>query len=197
MAGVAHRVGTKALLQEIHHVHQPHVDGGETPALMMADDDLGFYVRPDVGNTMLIGSIDPECDPLVYVDPDANDLSLSDEQWTTQTLRASRRMPTLGVPHQRRGLVGVYDLSDDWQPVLDRSDLDGYFMAIGSSGNMFKNAALAGHLMAELITAVEAGHDHDREPLHVTGRYTGCDLDLGLYSRNRNVSSNTALSVVG
>ena len=197
MAGVSHRVGTRALLQEIHHVHQPTVDGVPAPPLMMADDDLGFYVRPDLGNTMVIGSIDPECDPLVFVDPDQADLTISDEQWTAQTLRASRRMPSLGVPHQRRGLVGVYDLSDDWQPILDRSDLDGYYMAIGSSGNMFKNAALAGHLMAELITAVEAGHDHDREPLHVAGRYTDCNLDLGLYARNRIIASNAALSVVG
>ena len=28
-------------------------------------------------------------------------------------------------------------------------------------------------MMAELIVAVEAGHDHDAEPLQVTGRYTG------------------------
>ena len=43
-------------------------------------------------------------------------------------------------------------------------------MAVGTSGNQFKNAPLAGRLMAELILACETGRDHDRDPLKVTGR---------------------------
>ena len=35
---------------------------------------------------------------------------------------------------------------------------------IGSSGNQFKNAPIAGHCMAELIDACEKGHDHDQDP---------------------------------
>jgi sarcosine oxidase, subunit beta len=33
--------------------------------------------------------------------------------------------------------------------------VDGFYMAIGTSGNQFKNAAAVGRLMAELIEACE------------------------------------------
>ena len=37
-------------------------------------------------------------------------------------------------------------------------------MAVGTSGNQFKNAPVAGELMAELIGRCQEGHDHDAEP---------------------------------
>ena len=51
--------------------------------------------------------------------------------------------------------------------------------------------------MAELIDAVEAGHDHDRDPVVVTGRYTGLRLNLGSFGRNREVNPNSSFSVNG
>ena len=47
--------------------------------------------------------------------------------------------------------------------------------------------------MAELIGAVEAGHDHDNEPLVVKGEYTGVDLELGFFSRHRHVQKHRQL----
>ena len=70
-------------------------------------------------------------------------------------------------------------------------------MAVGTSGNQFKNAPLAGVLMAELILACEAGRDHDRDPLKVTGRYTGFEIDLGFFSRLRPVNRESSFSVLG
>lgn len=199
LAGVADRMAirTRALRQEVHHVPAPPGLDVAGAGLVAADDDLGFYVRPDAAEHLLIGSIEPACDPLVYVDPDAYDTAIDPEQWEIQMLRAGRRFPTLGVPHRRRGVVDCYDVSDDWQPVLDRTDVDGFYVAIGSSGNQFKNAGLVGHLMAELILAVEAGHDHDTSPLVVTGRHTGCHVDLGRFSRNRSVDTTSSMSVLG
>ena len=83
------------------------------------------------------------------------------------------------MPHERKGVVDLYDVSDDWIPIYDRTDLDGFYVAIGTSGNQFKNAGVAGHCMSELIEAVEAGHDHDTDPLVVNGRYTGLPIDMG------------------
>ena len=51
--------------------------------------------------------------------------------------------------------------------------------------------------MAELITAVESGHDHDAESVKVNGRYTGLEMDLGFYSRNREINPNSSFSVNG
>ena len=88
-------------------------------------------------------------------------------------------------------------MSDDWIPIYDRSSLAGFYMAVGTSGNQFKNAPLAGVLMAELILACEAGHDHDREPLKHIGRYTGFEIDLGFFSRLRPVNRESSFSVLG
>ena len=96
-----------------------------------------------------------------------------------------------------RRFVDLYDVSDDWLPIYDRTDLDGFYVAIGTSGNQYKNAGVAGACMAELIDAVESGHDHDADPLVVTGRYTGLALDLGSFSRNREVNPDSSFSVNG
>ena len=51
--------------------------------------------------------------------------------------------------------------------------------------------------MADLIEAVEAGHDHDAEPLQLTGRYTGRSIDMAAYSRNRQINPDSSMSVHG
>jgi sarcosine oxidase subunit beta len=183
--------------QEVHHIPAPPGVEIERDGMVLADDDLGFYCRPDLGGNLLIGSIEPECDDLQWIeDADVYDPNVSD-LWETQVLRANRRFPEIGVPHQRRGVVGVYDVSDDWLPIYDRTDLDGFYVAIGTSGNQFKNAGSAGHAMAELIDAIDAGHDHDARPVQVVGRYTGRPVDLGAFSRNRSVTSDSSMSVHG
>ncbi|MYH87828.1 MAG: FAD-binding oxidoreductase, partial [Acidimicrobiaceae bacterium] len=154
------------------------------------------YYRPEVGNHILIGSGDPTCAEQQWVHPDDYDNRISDSQWEAQVLRAGRRIPGLGVPHQKKGVVDLYDVSDDWVPIYDRTDLDGFYVAIGTSGNQYKNGSVAGHVMAELITAVESGLDHDNDPLVVTGRYTGMPIEVGFFSRNREAAA-TSMSVHG
>ncbi len=119
------------------------------------------------------------------------------EQWFTQVMRMAQRMPDLPVPMRPKGMVGLYDVTDDWIPVYDRSDLPGFYMAVGTSGNQYKNAPVAGKLMAELISAVEAGHDHDRDPVRFRLKYTRHDLDLGFFSRLREINPESSFSVIG
>lgn len=191
----AMQIKTAPMRQEVHHLPGPDVDYQER-GVVMADDDLGFYSRPEVGGNMLLGGIEAACDVLEWLD-DADDFSpLVSDYWETQVLRANRRFPDLGVPHQRQGTAGVYDVSDDWVPIYDRTDLAGFYVAIGTSGNQFKNAGSSGHVMAELIEAVEAGHDHDAEPLQIAGAFTGRIIDMGAFSRNREIS-HTSMSVNG
>ena len=190
-------IKTKALRHEVHHVPAPEGFDFMNKGVVAADNDSGIYFRPEVGNHILIGSGDPDCDPREYVDPDNYDTSLSQSQWEAQVLRANRRIPSLGVPHQKKGIVDLYDVSDDWLPIYDRTDLDGFYVAIGTSGNQYKNAGVAGHMMAELVIAVEAGHDHDHDPLVVTGAYTGCDLHIGFFSRNREINPDSSMTVHG
>jgi sarcosine oxidase subunit beta len=197
MAGAATdmKISTRALKQEVVHVPSP-VEGYDNEGMVTSDSDIACYTRPEKGNFILVGSEDPPCDPREWVDPDNFDENFS-EQWRIQALRCAQRIPELGIPSAMKGVVSLYDVSEDWIPIYDSSSVPGYYMAIGSSGNQFKNAPIAGAMMAHLIEQVQAGHDHDAEPLHFTGPYTGCDIDIGFYSRNREINRESSFSVLG
>ena len=109
----------------------------------------------------------------------------------------AKRIPSLPVPDNPQGLVDLYDVSDDWMPIYDKSALQGFYMAIGTSGNQFKNAGGVGHMLAEIIEAVEAGHDQDNDPLQVKMPYTGVVLNTGFYSRLREINKDSSFSVLG
>ncbi|MFT7220458.1 MAG: sarcosine oxidase subunit beta, partial [Candidatus Azotimanducaceae bacterium] len=85
--------------------------------------------------------------------------------------------------------VGLYDVSDDWIPVYDKTDLNGYFVAIGTSGNQFKNAPLVGDIMAAVI----ATPDHDVQPASLMLEHVGVTVDLSFYSRNRDVKKTSSV----
>lgn len=200
MAGVEDQMNikTRALRHEVHHVPAPGDFDFSADGMHVSDADVGTYFRPETGNHILVGSEDPECDPRVWVDnPDEFDRMVSRDAWDAQVLRLARRIPELPVPQRPKGVVDLYDVSDDWIPVYDRSALDGFYMAVGTSGNQFKNAAVVGYCMAALIDAVEHGADHDNEPVTVTQRYRGMTLDMGFYSRNREINPDSSFSVNG
>jgi sarcosine oxidase, subunit beta len=192
------KVKTRALRHEVHHVPSPPDFDFEADGLHTSDGDTGIYFRPESGNHILIGSEDPDCDPRQWVDdPDDYDRHVTEAQWNAQVYRLARRIPSLPIPNERKGVVDLYDCSDDWIPIYDKSDVGGFYMAIGTSGNQFKNAPVVGHVMAELIDRVEHGHDHDQDPIRVTCRYTGLELDTGFYSRLREINPNSSFSVNG
>ncbi len=186
-------ITTRALRQEVVHVPAP--PGGAFP-FVASDSDIGVYARPEVGDHILAGSEDPECDEREWVDPDDYNQSFS-KQAETQVMRLAQRIPALGIPNSLKGVVDLYDVTDDWIPIYDRSAVPGFYMAIGTSGNQFKNAPVAGALMAELIARCEAGHDHDAEPVRFRLNHTGLDIDLGFYSRKREVNQESSFSVLG
>ena len=189
-------IKTRALKQEVAHVPAPPGFDYERDGFVTSDGDIACYARPELGNHLLIGSEDPECDPREWVDPDTYDRNFT-AQWRTQVLRMAQRIPSLPVPEQARGVVDLYDVADDWIPIYDKSDLAGFYMAIGTSGNQFKNAPVVGALMAALIEACEDGRDHDLDPLSFHLRYTKRDIDLGFYSRRREINPESSFSVLG
>lgn len=200
MAGVEEgmKIGTRALRHEVHIVPAPDDVDYEHEGFHTSDGDQGIYFRPESGNNILVGSEDPECDPQVWVEePDKFDRNVTKEQWEAQVYRVARRIPGVRIPNQPRGIVDLYDVSDDWIPIYDKSDLDGFYMAVGTSGNQFKNAPVVGHLMAELVDAREKGQDHDTDPVQVKVPYGGFTLDAGFYSRNREINPNSSFSVNG
>lgn len=192
--GAEFTVTTRALRGEVHAVPAP--PGLSPPGgvgITIGDPDLGYYLRPEPGGGVLIGGMEPECDPLEWVDdPDTANLDRTAVGFRNQVLRAARRFPELAMPGQPTGIGGIYDVTPDWIPIYDRTDRPGFYVAIGTSGNQFKNAPLIGELMAELVEAVESGADHDAEPVRLVGRRTGLPVDLGTFSRRRPTASSTA-----
>ena len=159
---------------------------------MVADLDLGYYVRPQRGGTLLVGGVEPACDPLEWVDdPDEVAPTPTVECFEAQVWRLARRLPELAVPHRPAGLAGVYDVTPDWVPIYDRTSLDGFYVAIGTSGNQFKNAPLVGQIVRDLVDACEAGHDHDSDPISTWCNRIERTLNLGAFSRLRSESATT------
>jgi sarcosine oxidase subunit beta len=199
MAGQSDRsqIQTRALRHEVHVVPPPDNYLPEEEGFHINDADIGAYYRPEAGNLILTGSVDPECDPKEWADPDKFDRQVSNSQWNAQIYRLARRIPGLKIPNQPSGIVDLYDVSDDWIPIYDKSDLKGYYQAIGTSGNQFKTAPVAGAMMAHLIDRVEQGYDHDAVPLTYTLPHLGITIDMAAFHRNREINRNSSFSVIG
>jgi sarcosine oxidase subunit beta len=199
LAGVAAEmvIKTRALKQEKTVIPAPATMAGQRPGLIWSDSDVGVYFRSHGAEDILIGSQDFSVDPMVWVDdPDAWDENFS-QQWQTQAWRLAQRLPALGIPSRMRGVVALYDVADDWIPIYDRSSLPGYYMACGTSGNQFKNAPMAGRLMAGLVQACEGGQDHDQTPVRLPLARIGQEANMGFYSRLRAINAQSSMSVVG
>lgn len=190
-------IATRPLRQEVVHVPAPAGFDFEANGTIVSDSDIACYCRPEHGNNILIGSEDPECDEHQWVVDDRDyDRNFSD-QWTTQAMRLAQRVPSLGIPGTSRGVVDLYDASTDWIPIYDKSALDGFYMACGTSGNQYKNAPIAGKMMAALVAYCEAGNDHDDEPLQFKLPYIQRDINVGFYSRKRPINEQSSFSVLG
>jgi sarcosine oxidase subunit beta len=199
MAGVGDdfTIAVRPMRQEVHHVAAPSGYGG-ADGPVVADLDLGTYLRPAAGDALLVGGTEPECDPLQWIDDaDRADPNPTVGVFAAQVTRAARRFPELTVPSAPRGVAGVYDVATDWTPIYDKTSLPGYYVAMGTSGNQFKNAPSVGQLMAALVDAVEDGHEHDAEPVQWIGPHTGLRISLGAFSRRRAVNDASSGTVLG
>jgi sarcosine oxidase, subunit beta len=198
MAGVTAgmNIATRALRHEVAHVPSPKGFDFEHHGMVVSDSDTSAYLRPEHGNHILVGSEDPECDPREWVDPDDFNRDFTDHV-RTLALRAAQRMPDLPIPNRMKGVVELYDVSDDWIPIYDKSDLPGFYMAVGTSGNQFKNAPIVGELMADLIEACEAGDDHDADPVPFHLKHIDRTVSIGFYSRRREINRSSSFSVLG
>lgn len=198
MAGVTEdmNITTRPLRQEVAHVPQPDGFDFERQGLVVSDGDIACYARPEHGGNILIGSEDPECDPREFVDDEDFNRDFTD-QWTNQVHRYALRVPDLPIPRRPRGVVELYDVTEDWIPIYDRSCLPGFYMACGTSGNQYKNATVAARLMTGLVSYCENGGDHDTRPFRFDLPRAGFQLDTSFFSRRRRVNPESSNSVLG
>lgn len=200
MAGVSDnmRMSTRALRHEVAHVDAPG-SFDNVKRIVTSDSDVQVYTRPSSANGkgFLIGSEDPQCDVREWVDdPDHFNADFS-AQWKTMVMRLAQRIPDLSIPDTARGVVALYDVTEDWMPIYDKSDLPGFFMACGTSGNQYKNAPVAGKIMASLVQSTDAGQDHDVEPVQFHLENIDFTVSLDAYSRNRKINKDSSFSVIG
>lgn len=194
-AGGDFKVTNRPLRQEVHHANW--VKGTKVKP-GFGDIDLGVYTRPDGADGIYIGSTEPECDPLHWVDDvDNAKMTPTLEIFEAQVTRAARRFPELAVPNSANGIVGIYDVSSDWAPIYDKTDVPGFYVAMGTSGNQFKNAPIVGQIMNQIIDANESGIDTDQNPVQYVGKYTGLSIDTAIFARNREKNPNSSGTVMG
>lgn len=199
MAGVTLPLETRPLRREVHVLPNPlfgQPEGAGVP--VVGDVDGGVYFRPETGGRdIVVGSTDPECDAKEFVtDPDEFGDRITDLYRERQCLRAMQRFPAmrLGRP---RGVASLYDVTvRDWYPIVDRTDLPGFFVCIGTSGSSFKTAPVLGRLTAELIQSAEEGRDTDRDPLFLDLPRIGASVDARFLSRRRGELQTTS-TVIG
>jgi sarcosine oxidase subunit beta len=191
------KIKTRALRHEVVHLPAPAGFDYESVGCPASDSDVGAYWRPEVGNHILSGSEDPDCDPKQWIDdPDDFNRDLTG-QAKAQAYRLALRIPDVGIPRKFRGVVDLYDVTDDWIPIYDKSDLPGFYMAVGTSGNQYKNAPVVGKMMAELIDKCETGHDHDADPISFHLDHLRMDVSLKFFSRLREINPESSFSVLG
>jgi sarcosine oxidase subunit beta len=191
-------MGVRTRPQRMETAHLPAtalLEGAQ--GIVVSDADLAIYSKPDVGGGVSVGTQGADCDVPDWIESDRTDRDAVGAQAMAQAMRYATRVPSVGLPGRLGGAVGIYDVSDDWMPIYDRSALPGFYMACGTSGNQFKTAPVVGRLMAALIRHCEAGGDHDASPLRWTLPMTGHSIDLGRFSRLRRPDAASSGSVLG
>jgi sarcosine oxidase subunit beta len=74
------KIKTRALRHEVVHLPAPSGVDYESIGCPSSDSDIGAYWRPEVGNHILSGSEDPECDPKEWIeDPDDYNRNLTEQ----------------------------------------------------------------------------------------------------------------------
>jgi sarcosine oxidase subunit beta len=136
-----------------------------------------FSFRPDSTNLTLIGAGEEEVDLDTY--NQGVDLALVEEVFT----KLAHRMPAMSQGFFRGGWSGLFDVTPDWHPIIDRVEgVDGLFCAVGFSGHGFKLAPMVGVAMAELVLEGRAT-SVDIAPLRM-GRFRDGDLLRSRYRYN-------------
>jgi len=111
----------------------------------------GTYSRPEGDKDMLVGYM--RTDPRKTV----RRHELTDDSIRTSTVRGlrtrlSKRFPAMARAQPRGGWAGVYDVTPDRYPVVDRVGPRGLYVAAGLSGHGFKLSPELGRLVAAYVT---------------------------------------------
>jgi len=181
-AALLRNIGIALPLQPLRHqvvmLRRPQDRVPDHP--IIGDVVYEMSARPDVGNLTLIGIGEEE-----YVDPDDYNQGVDMPLVEETCKRLTKRMPGMRDALYRGGWSGLFTVTPDWHPILDRVDaIAGLYVAVGFSGHGFKESPMIGLSMAELI---------------VHGRASSIDismLDAKRFDESRQLQSRYGMAVL-
>ena len=171
-------VPLRTLRHQVITLRRPQEQLPDHPAVGDVVNDLS--ARPEIGYLTMVGVGEEE-----EIGPDEYnqgvDMSTVEEAFRKLTLR----MPAMASALFRGGWSGLFTVTPDWHPVLDRVEgIDGLYCAVGFSGHGFKLSPMVGVAMSEIITQ---------------GRATTIDvsmLGLSRFEEGRELTSRYRMNVL-
>ncbi len=146
-----------------HGFHVP-LDPIRHQVIMVRRPERKLPCHPIVGDILQELSFRPHSTDLTVIGVGEDSVTVDDysQGVDLETVKDSmaklvHRMPAIADGYFRGGWSGLFTITPDWHPVLDRvPGVDGLFCAVGFSGHGFKLGAMVGQLMAEMITQGQA-----------------------------------------
>lgn len=124
------------------------------------DSPLGVYTRPEGEDLMLVGSIETDEAEAGVEDPDHFQRVADFDAVSRYSEQLIERFPLMDKGTFLNGYASLYDVTPDWQPILDElPGVAGLYCCAGSSGHGFKLAPSIGAMMAALISGGKTPDD--------------------------------------
>ena len=127
-------------------------DFGAPSHVVVGDFINGHYMRAETGGLTLAGSLEDDTSDAVP-DPDVFNQGVDRAFVESMVTRSARRMPVLDRGAVLGGWAGLYTVTPDWNPIIDRIEaLPGLVVGLGFSGSGFKLGPVVGEMLADLAT---------------------------------------------
>ena len=140
------------------HLRSPTLENGQVPRLPRhLRRAARLYCRPYVGGKILVGDGWPkQKEP---VDPETYDDGTDEAHVSKMVPRLVNRLPALAPVITQpnyggtfvTGYSGVYDITEDWYPIVGEEEVGGYYSCFGGSGHGFKLGPAIGEALADAI----------------------------------------------
>ena len=143
------RVGVELPLDTVRHqvatLNRPVDQIPDHPTV--GDIAQSFSFRPDGAALTLVGFGEEEAEVESY------DQGVDMAELSVNLGKLAGRMPAMADSYFRGGWSGLFTITPDWHPILDRvPGVEGLYCAVGFSGHGFKLSPMIGLTMSELIT---------------------------------------------
>ncbi len=122
-----------------------------TPTPVWLDLAAGWYYKPEGSHGLMVGSLRETVENQnVHIETYATGVHY--EETVAYSEAVVRRFAVMEEGMAQGGWAGLYDVTPDGQPVMDRiAEVEGFFCATGFSGHGFKIGPAVGVIMTELV----------------------------------------------